>query len=90
MTIAEIYETELVDLPKAVEAYQQAADWFQGEESSRYSLPYLWVDHVYEGAWQYLVCLCAMLSHQQGRSHKMETLGIDPSREQGVANSNIL
>lgn len=36
MTIAEIYETELVDLPKACEAYTQAAEWFQGEESSRY------------------------------------------------------
>jgi alpha-soluble NSF attachment protein len=41
MTIAEIYETELVDLPKAVEAYQQAAEWFQGEESSRYLLCWL-------------------------------------------------
>lgn len=32
--IGEIYETELVDLPKACEAYTQAADWYQGEESS--------------------------------------------------------
>jgi alpha-soluble NSF attachment protein len=31
--IAEIYETELVDLEKAIAAYEQAADWFQGEES---------------------------------------------------------
>lgn len=36
MAIAEIYETELVDLPKACEAYGQAAEWFQGEESSRW------------------------------------------------------
>lgn len=36
MAIAEIYETELVDLPKACAAYGQAAEWFQGEESSRF------------------------------------------------------
>ncbi|KNC78456.1 hypothetical protein SARC_09108, partial [Sphaeroforma arctica JP610] len=34
MTIAEIYETELVDLDKACAAYSQAADWFQGEDST--------------------------------------------------------
>lgn len=31
--IAEIYETELVDLEKAIQAYEQAAEWYQGEES---------------------------------------------------------
>jgi len=34
MEIAELYETELVDLEKAVEAYSLAADWFSSEEGS--------------------------------------------------------
>ncbi|ORZ41408.1 soluble NSF attachment protein [Catenaria anguillulae PL171] len=33
-TIAEIYESDLVDLEKAMEAYELAAEWFQGEEAS--------------------------------------------------------
>ncbi|PIK56296.1 putative alpha-soluble NSF attachment protein [Apostichopus japonicus] len=37
MSIAEIYETNLVDLDKAVEHYEKAADYYKGEESNRYS-----------------------------------------------------
>jgi len=33
-TIAEIYETELADLERAVQHYEQAADYFKGEESN--------------------------------------------------------
>uniref|UniRef100_A0A1W7RA28 Alpha-soluble NSF attachment protein n=1 Tax=Hadrurus spadix TaxID=141984 RepID=A0A1W7RA28_9SCOR len=33
-TIAEIYETELVDIEKAICHYEQAADYFRGEESN--------------------------------------------------------
>lgn len=33
-SIAEIYEVEAIDLEKAVKHYEQAADFFQGEESS--------------------------------------------------------
>ncbi|KAI9179420.1 vesicular-fusion protein S17 [Blastocladiella emersonii ATCC 22665] len=33
-TIAEIYESDLVDLEKAMAAYETAAEWFQGEEAS--------------------------------------------------------
>ncbi|KAE8751080.1 hypothetical protein FOCC_FOCC002165 [Frankliniella occidentalis] len=33
-SIAEIYELEAIDLEKAVKHYEQAADFFQGEESS--------------------------------------------------------
>lgn len=36
MSIAEIYETNLVDLDKAVEHYEKAADYYKGEESNRY------------------------------------------------------
>ncbi|XP_041353114.1 alpha-soluble NSF attachment protein-like [Gigantopelta aegis] len=32
--IAEIYETELVDIEKAITNYEQAADYFKGEESN--------------------------------------------------------
>lgn len=34
ITIAEIYETELVDIDKAVAHYEQAADYYKGEEST--------------------------------------------------------
>lgn len=33
-TIAEVYETEAADLEKAVQHYEQAADYFKGEESN--------------------------------------------------------
>lgn len=33
-TIAEMYETEAVDLERAVQHYEQAADYFKGEESN--------------------------------------------------------
>ncbi|XP_004364672.1 soluble NSF attachment protein [Capsaspora owczarzaki ATCC 30864] len=32
--IAEVYETELADFEQAITAYEQAADWFAGEEST--------------------------------------------------------
>ncbi|KAG0228303.1 hypothetical protein BGW42_002295 [Actinomortierella wolfii] len=32
--IAEIYEVELIDLDKAMQAYEVAADWYAGEEST--------------------------------------------------------
>jgi alpha-soluble NSF attachment protein len=32
-TVAELYETELNDLAKALEAYEIAADWYAGEDS---------------------------------------------------------
>ena len=32
--IAEIYESEMIDLEKAMQHYKQAADYFKGEESS--------------------------------------------------------
>ncbi|KAM3874810.1 N-ethylmaleimide-sensitive factor attachment protein, alpha b isoform 2-T2 [Diretmus argenteus] len=34
ITIAEIFETELVDIDKAVAHYEQAADYYKGEEST--------------------------------------------------------
>uniref|UniRef100_A0A8C2CLQ9 Alpha-soluble NSF attachment protein-like n=1 Tax=Cyprinus carpio TaxID=7962 RepID=A0A8C2CLQ9_CYPCA len=34
VTIAEIYETELVDIDKAIAHYEQAADYYKGEEST--------------------------------------------------------
>lgn len=33
MTVAEIYEAELVDIEKAITHYEQAADYYKGEES---------------------------------------------------------
>ncbi|OWF43827.1 alpha-soluble NSF attachment protein-like [Mizuhopecten yessoensis] len=33
VNIAEIYETELVDIEKAITSYEQAADYYKGEES---------------------------------------------------------
>ncbi|KAK4336903.1 hypothetical protein RND71_043468 [Anisodus tanguticus] len=33
MTVAEIYETDIVDLEKAISHFEQAADYFKGEES---------------------------------------------------------
>ncbi|CAG0894074.1 unnamed protein product [Darwinula stevensoni] len=33
-TIAELYETEVLDLEKAIQHYEKAADYFKGEESS--------------------------------------------------------
>lgn len=32
--VAEMYETDINDVPKALEAYELAADWYQGEESN--------------------------------------------------------
>ncbi len=32
--VAEIYEADLVDLSNAVEAYEIAADWYSGENST--------------------------------------------------------
>lgn len=32
-TIAEVYENEATDLERAVQHYEQAADYFKGEES---------------------------------------------------------
>lgn len=34
MTIAEIYESECVDIEKAITHFEQAADYFKGEESN--------------------------------------------------------
>ncbi|XP_010016923.1 PREDICTED: alpha-soluble NSF attachment protein-like, partial [Nestor notabilis] len=34
VSIAEIYETELVDIEKAIAHYEQAADYYRGEESN--------------------------------------------------------
>lgn len=34
ISVAEIYETELVDIEKAIVNYEQAADYFKGEESN--------------------------------------------------------
>uniref|UniRef100_A0A8C9Z9Z6 N-ethylmaleimide-sensitive factor attachment protein, alpha b n=1 Tax=Sander lucioperca TaxID=283035 RepID=A0A8C9Z9Z6_SANLU len=34
ITIAEIYETEMVDIDKAIAHYEQAADYYKGEEST--------------------------------------------------------
>lgn len=34
LTIAEIYEKDIVDLEKAIKHYEQAADYFKGEESN--------------------------------------------------------
>lgn len=34
VTIAEIYESELVDIEKAISSYEQAADYYKGEESN--------------------------------------------------------
>ncbi|CAH0562040.1 unnamed protein product [Brassicogethes aeneus] len=36
-TIAEMYETDAVDLERAVQHYEQAADYFRGEESNSYA-----------------------------------------------------
>ncbi|NWW03822.1 SNAB protein, partial [Oreocharis arfaki] len=38
ITIAEIYEAELVDIEKAIAHYEQAADYYKGEESNRQCL----------------------------------------------------
>ena len=35
ISIAEIYENEMVDLEKSVENYERAADYYKGEESNR-------------------------------------------------------
>jgi alpha-soluble NSF attachment protein len=32
--MAEIYENEIGDMAKAMEAYELAAEWFQGEDST--------------------------------------------------------
>lgn len=34
VTVAEIYETEVVDIERAISNYEQAADYFKGEESN--------------------------------------------------------
>uniref|UniRef100_A0AAY4DK88 Alpha-soluble NSF attachment protein n=1 Tax=Denticeps clupeoides TaxID=299321 RepID=A0AAY4DK88_9TELE len=39
VSIAEIYESELLDIDKAVAHYEQAGDYYKGEESTRYPPP---------------------------------------------------
>uniref|UniRef100_A0A8C6Z3K3 Alpha-soluble NSF attachment protein-like n=1 Tax=Nothoprocta perdicaria TaxID=30464 RepID=A0A8C6Z3K3_NOTPE len=39
ISIAEIYETELVDIEKAIAHYEQAADYYRGEESNSAPCP---------------------------------------------------
>lgn len=34
ITVAEIYESEAVDIEKAIQHYEQAADYYKGEESN--------------------------------------------------------
>ncbi|KFM65074.1 Alpha-soluble NSF attachment protein, partial [Stegodyphus mimosarum] len=46
MTVAEIYETEMADIEKAMHHYEQAADYFRGEESNRCSESRLQVIHM--------------------------------------------
>jgi len=41
VTIAEIYETETLDLQKAMANYEQAADYYKGEESSSSANKYM-------------------------------------------------
>ena len=35
ISIAEIYENELIELDKAIENYEKAADFYKGEDSNR-------------------------------------------------------
>ncbi|XP_062368438.1 alpha-soluble NSF attachment protein-like [Cinclus cinclus] len=39
ISIAEIYESDLLDIDKAIAHYEQAADYYKGEESTRYRIP---------------------------------------------------
>ncbi|XP_016160612.1 PREDICTED: alpha-soluble NSF attachment protein-like [Ficedula albicollis] len=39
ISIAEIYESDLLDIEKAIAHYEQAADYYKGEESTRYRIP---------------------------------------------------
>ncbi|NXB54006.1 SNAA protein, partial [Leucopsar rothschildi] len=39
ITIAEICESDLLDMGKAIAHYEQAADYYKGEESTRYQIP---------------------------------------------------
>lgn len=41
ISIAEVYESELVDIEKAIAHYEQAAEYYKGEESNRYCFHYL-------------------------------------------------
>lgn len=34
--LAELYEVELGDMKKALEAYEKAADWFEGDNAEAY------------------------------------------------------
>lgn len=38
--LAEVYEVELGDNKKALEAYEQAADWFESDNAEAYALPH--------------------------------------------------
>lgn len=37
--LAELYEVELGDMKKALEAYEKAADWFEGDNAEAYVSP---------------------------------------------------
>ena len=36
--LAEIYENDIVDLQAAMEAYEQAGEWYSGEDSTAYRI----------------------------------------------------
>jgi len=38
--LAEVYEVELGDTKKALDAYEQAADWFESDNAEAYAVPH--------------------------------------------------
>lgn len=39
--LAELYEVELGDMKKALEAYEKAAEWFEGDNAEAYEFPFI-------------------------------------------------
>lgn len=46
--LAELYEVELGDMKKALEAYEKAADWFEGDNAEAYATHDLFNTHEFE------------------------------------------
>lgn len=38
--LAEVYEVELGDMKQALEAYEKAAEWFEGDNAEAYECPH--------------------------------------------------
>lgn len=53
--LAEVYEVELGDMKQALEAYEKAAEWFEGDNAEAYGYPHFELMGARSDCWPLLV-----------------------------------